>query len=249
MIQGIILVIELTILFFLSRTFTQKLYTMLFLVSHSRPFSISIVTLLLFPGTVIHELAHLFTAEIFGVRTGKLILTPEAVRADASFDKGDDIQVGSVTIGKTGPFRRTIIGLAPLLWGIGAITAVAFWLQKLITEIQSVPIDLWVNSPTLYLAFFTVYLLFSISNSLFPSKIDMQGSPAVIVTVLLLFAATYIAGIRISLSGQSLQFVNNTLTPLVQSLGFVLAVNVVLLLIVHTLLILTSKIKKVNLKF
>ncbi len=219
----LLLIAELFVLFFLSKRLIQHLYTLLFLVSHSRSFTVSIITLLLFPGTVIHELSHLFTAEILGVRTGKLILAPEAIR-------GSEIQAGSVAIAKTGPFRRVVIGLAPLLVGLGVITALSYWLT--FPNLSS------------YILILISYLLFAISNSLFPSSLDMQGTPATIITVLLLFAAAYTAGIRLSLSGQSLQLVTTVLSSLVQSLGLVLAVNIGVLLIAQILLVLIGNIIK-----
>lgn len=205
-----VLISELTILFFLSRKLIHNLYTILFLISRSKPLSVTVITLLLFPGTVIHELSHLFTAEILGVRTGKLTLAPESIR-------GPDIQAGSVAIAKTGPFRRVVIGLAPLFVGLGALFLVSYF--------QNIPL------------LFASYLFFSISNSMFPSGLDMEGTPAAIITVFLLFASSYVAGIRLNVSGQSLELVTTVLYSLVQSLGLVLAVNAVLLLIVQILLI------------
>lgn len=227
---GILLLAELIILFFLSRRLTENLFRFLILITRSRPVAVSIVTLLLFPGTVIHELSHLFTAEILGVRTGKLILAPEAIRSD-------EIQAGSVMVAKTGPFRRVAIGLAPLLWGIGAITALSYFLF-------TPPFGLPQDFPLLYWYLGMGYLLFAISNSLFPSSLDLQGTPGALITIFLLFTAAYIAGIRLSLSGQSLEVINTVLYSLVQSLGLVLAVNIGGLLITQILLVLIGKIIK-----
>ena len=85
---------ELTALYFLSRWLTKKLYFFFLLVFKVRSVAISGVTLLLFPGTVIHELSHLFTAEILGVPTGKLNLVPEGVRP-SSFSRSDPIKTYS----------------------------------------------------------------------------------------------------------------------------------------------------------
>ncbi|OGG23898.1 hypothetical protein A3A79_01720 [Candidatus Gottesmanbacteria bacterium RIFCSPLOWO2_01_FULL_43_11b] len=211
MISTLGILAELLLLFFLSKKLIQNIYTLFYLVIRNRPVALSIVTLLLFPGTVIHELSHLFTAEILGVRTGKLILAPESIR-------GSEIQAGSVAIVKTGPFRRILIGLAPLFWGMGALFVVSYF--------QNIP----------YIVAF--YLMFSISNSMFPSAIDMKESPGPILVVLIFFSAAYIAGIRLSLSGQPLEIITTLLYSLVQSLGIVLAVNIGLLLIIHVLIVL-----------
>lgn len=196
----VVLIIELTILFFLSRRLIKNLFALMVLLSRSRSFSISILTLLLFPGTVIHELSHLFTAEILGVRTGKLTLAPEAIR-------GSEIQAGSVSISKTGPFRRVLIGLSPLFSSLVAVTVLSSYPLTILSS----------------------YLFFAISNSMFPSKFDMQDSPGPIIAALLLFAAAYATGIRLTLPGQLLE-------PVVTAFALVLAVNGILLLTLWILL-------------
>lgn len=200
------LIAELTALFFLSKRLTETIFLFVVKLTRSRPIAITVTTLLLFPGTVIHELSHLFTAEILGVRTGKLTLAPETIR-------GSEIQAGSVSISKTGPFRRVLIGMAPLFTGLIAVT---FLSSYGLTVLPS-------------------YLLFSISNSMFPSKLDMQDAPGPIIAALLLFAAAYATGIRLTLSGQLLE-------PVIQSLALVLAVNAVLLLTLWILLGISRKI-------
>lgn len=205
----IVLLAEFIVLFFLSRTLINKMYTLLYLISKSKPISVSMITLALFPGTVIHELSHLFTAEILGVRTGKLVLAPESIRTQ-------DIQVGSVAIAKTGPFRKVLIGLAPLIWGIGAILVLMYFK----------------NIPPLL----TFYLLFSISNSMFPSSIDMAGSTPTIVTLILLFFTAFFTGFRLTIPSEIIEATTQNLIP-------VLAVNTLLLLITHVLIVLTGKIK------
>lgn len=221
MIVNLAVLVELIVLFFLSKKLIQNLYVFLFLITHNRPFAISIVTLVLFPGTVVHELSHLFTAEILGVRTGKLSLAPESIREP-------EIQAGMVMIAKTDPFRKTIIGLAPLLSGLACISALAYWLIK----------------PDLsqYLLFVIMYLLFAISNSMFPSRQDMEGTPILFITIALLGIGAYIAGIRFNLSGKALEVVQSIFSSLITNLGFVLAVNIILLLTVSVLVVLTRKL-------
>ena len=73
---------ELVILYFLSRWLSERMFMFFLLLTRSRPAAISFLLVLEFPGTAIHELSHLFTAEILGVRTGKLSLEPESIRTD-----------------------------------------------------------------------------------------------------------------------------------------------------------------------
>lgn len=204
----LLLITELVLLYLLSRRVIQTLYWLLQKITRSRPIAIWIVSITFFPGTVIHELAHLFTAEILGVHTGKLTLVPESL-------EGSEIKAGGVMIAETDPLRRTLIGLAPVYVGIAALAA-----------ISSLPI----------LPILTFYGMFAISNSMFSSKEDMKGVLPFTITVGLFAAAGYIAGLRIGLAGELLTKTLLVIETLVGSLGIVLAVNLIVLLLTSALL-------------
>jgi len=239
----LILLIELVILFLLSRYVTQFLYGLFLLLFRSRSIAISFTTILFFPGTVVHELAHLFTAEVLGVHTGKLSLVPENLEEE-------EIQAGSVQIAKSDPFRRYAIGFAPLIIGLIILAALSYWLPPLLQQATEAARsgNLFNSSPT-YLVSLLIYLLFVVSNSMFSSKEDLKGFLAFAITIGILIAAGYIAGIRIGLTGTALQVINRILDGLVKSTGLVLAINGVLLLLLKVLLKLSSKILHRSFKF
>lgn len=223
--QLIVLIIELVILFFLSQGLTQSLFLLYALFFRSKKVAVTIITLLVFPGTVIHELSHLFTAEILGVHTGKIDLVPEFI------DK-DSLKTGSVAIAQTGPFRKALIGLAPVGAGLIALTAIAYFLS---TTWPQVMID-WQNGVmfsqfALYLLLILLYLVFAISNSMFSSPQDLKGTLPVAILIVLLLAGAWFAGFRLTITGAALNVLNSILTALVQSIGLVLGVNLVLYLL------------------
>lgn len=232
----LLLIFELILLFFLSKRLTQNLFLFLYRLTRSRSFAVSIITLLLFPGTVVHELSHLFTAEILGVRTGKLILAPEAIR-------GEKIQAGSVAIAQTGPFRRALIGLAPVIAGLGVLTAISTWLPGLI---QNVQIDtengVLFSQKSLYFLLFAFYCLFAVSNSMFSSNEDLKGFLPLATVIALVAAAAWYAGLRFSLAGPALSGLNQIFSLLIQSLSWVLAVNLVFLLTAKALIALAKTV-------
>ncbi len=203
-LQLLLILGELILLFFFSKSLVKNFYILLLLLFRSRSVAISLVTAILFPGTIIHELSHLFTAEILGVRTGKLTLVPESIR-------DENVQTGSVAIAETDPFRRALIGLSPLTTGIIAVSGLSYFVSTT---------GYW-----LFTIFF-FYLLFAISTSMFPSRPDMKGTPAVAIAIGLLVLAAYFVGIRIGLTGQILVFFLRIVDGLVKSLGFVLVLNV-----------------------
>jgi hypothetical protein len=205
MILLLLLFGELVLLYILSGTLTQGVYELTVLLSGSRTMGITVISLFTFPGTVIHELAHLFTAEILGVRTGKLTLVPEGLDTE-------EIQAGSVMISHTDPFRRYLIGLAPLFAGMVAISAIAY-LMTLPTPYTLLPI-------------FYFYLLFAVSNAMFSSKEDLSGFIPFALVLGILLTAAYIAGLRIGLTDTMLDIVTRILSGLTKNLGIVLALHI-----------------------
>jgi hypothetical protein len=210
-----ILILELIALYFLSRWVTQALYRLLLFIFRARSVAVSLLLVLEFPGTVIHELSHLFTAEILGVRTGRMRLEPESIR-------GPDITSGSVMIAETDPFRHAMIGLAPISWGMVTLTAISFFLNQ---------------GNMGYWGYWGLgYLLFAVSNTMFPSPVDMKGVWPFAVASGIFFGGAYFLGLQIALTGQALDVAVRILTTLTQSLGIVVGINSVLLIITGLIL-------------
>ena len=214
----VLLLIELIVLYFLSRSLTKSLFALFYILFRTRSVAVSLLLLLTFPGTVIHELAHLFTAEILRVPTGKLTLVPETIRAPSARSGQEHIKSGSVAIAQTDPFRRYAIGLAPIFWGMIVLTAIAYIMSNLSN---------WSNLTNLIFA----YLLFAVSNSMFSSPEDLKGFSPVGAAVGLFVAAGYILGLRFALTGQTLEIATRTLNTLTDSLTIVLLVNIGLLVV------------------
>jgi len=209
------IVVELIILGILSSRLTQLSFTVLMRLTHSRSIAITILAIMLFPGTVIHELSHLFTAEVLGVHTGKLTLSPESI-------EHDEIQSGSVQVARSDPFRRTLIGIAPIITGVISISILSWYLSQ--TQQFIIGIAL-------------LYLILTVSNTMFTSKEDMNEVLPVAITLALFFSAFYISGIRIILPPH----IQTTITTIIQTLAYYLAIGVAINLmgiLVSTLLLL-----------
>ncbi len=226
MLRLILLLTQLTILFFISRWLTQSLFELCILLFRARSVAITIITVLNYPGTVIHELSHMITAEVLGVRTGKLTLVPESI-AD------DEVKTGSVMIAKTDPFRLYLIGLAPIVTGLAAITAISY------TLFQYVPF--WGEWAAWgYVG--SVYLLLALSNAMFSSTEDLKGFLPFIITLGILATAAYFAGFRVGITGPALAVFTSILDALTKSLGIVLAVNIAGIILTKLLTILIEKL-------
>lgn len=228
MILLLLLFTELFFLFFLSQWLTQSLFDLCILVFRARSVAITIVTILNFPGTVIHELSHLFTAEVLGVRTGKLTLVPAT--PDTQDKLAKSLRAGSVMIAETDPFRRYLIGLAPILSGLVAIAAISYAIY-------------W-GTWGAWGYWGGIFLLLAIGNSMFSSAEDLKGFLPFIITLAIMAGAAYFAGLRVGITGPALALATRILDALTKSLGIVLALNIAGIILTKLLIFLTEKLTR-----
>lgn len=146
-------------------------------LARNESLAIRLFHLFLLPGVVIHELAHLLVAEAMLVRTGGLSFSPEPSE--------DKIVMGSVGIEETDPFRRAIIGFAPVLVGILLISFFVFYFLS-----EKSPLSI----PWNYLLVF--FMVFQIGNTMFSSKKDLEGSLFLFIVIVFVIIVAYFLGIR-----------------------------------------------------
>lgn len=101
-----------------------------------------------------HELGHFLMASILMVPTGEIEFLPKIQEGG--------VKLGSVAIARTDPFRRFLIGVAPVLSGIGILFLASYYLHPL-----------W---PFTWRSAVFAYILFEIGNTMFSSKKDMEGA-------------------------------------------------------------------------
>lgn len=231
-----IIPVTIAILWIISKRFSETLFILIELVVRSRTIAITILTIILLPGTIIHELAHLFTAEVLGVRTGKLTLIPEAAQIYAS-----EVQAGSVQIAQTDPLRRTVVGIAPLLVGIIGITVCSsLLLPTLPLETPDIALQVLFNTPVLQLVL-GIYLVSVIGVTMTPSEKDLEGVAGVVFVMVLVIVSAFLVGFRITLTGRSLELATSFTTLLGTSLLIALALNSILLLLMKVLVAVMGK--------
>ncbi len=232
----ILLVAELFFLWLITRRMIQNIYTAIFLLSRSRPVAISILSVLLFPGTIIHELAHLFVAEILGVRTSGLTLVPEGL-------ENTEVRTGSVSIAKSDPIRRAIIGVAPVFVGLAALGTISYFLTLELSGVTLFePLAAYNDVPVV--SVLLGYLLFAVSNTMFSSPEDMDGFLPVAVVVTLILAALYIIGIRITLTDTILSGLQTFFSALTTNIGWVAGLNVLLFFLSKLMIVGVEKLTK-----
>jgi hypothetical protein len=160
--------------------------------------SFLLYSLLLFPGTVVHELSHFAAALFLDVRVRKLSLIPTR-------QPDGPVRLGFVEIDRTETLREALIGLAPLIAGTAFVLLLAP--PGLPTLQESRPLaeqlgDLLGSIPNALGApdfWLLLYLIFSISNGMLPSESDRQAWRPVALWLGAAAFLLYVSGVVTSL--------------------------------------------------
>ncbi len=170
--------IELAFLFFLSRVLTKSISEFFLGFTKNRKTTIRLLSFLFLPGVIVHELSHFFTASILFVPVGEIEFMPKVSE--------DKAKLGSVTIGKTDPIRRVIIGASPFIVGLSLILGSLFYFNMIVLPIQQ----------TLK-AVLEFFIVFEIGNTMFSSGKDLEGTFELLAVIVLVAAALSFIGVRL----------------------------------------------------
>lgn len=165
MIYFLLYIFELAVLFFLARRLINSLARLIFRFTRSHHAVVRILAIFFLPGTIIHELAHLLFAGVMLVPVGEMNVIPEIQ------EKGG-VRLGSVQIGRTDPLRRTIIGVAPVIFGMLLILVAMYF-------VQGTGHFIW------WQATLSLYMIFEIGNTMFSSRKDVEGIIGFLIAIFL----------------------------------------------------------------
>jgi hypothetical protein len=186
---------------------TQVLFHFLLSVTKSHHLTIHILSVLFLPGVVIHELSHMLMASMLFVRVGEVEFLPQT--------HGNSVKLGSVQVAKTDPFRRFLIGAAPLIGGL----LIIFLLYIYLLADFSHPFS-WQTAVFLY-------ALFEIGNTMFSSKKDMEGAVVLFIALAIISIILFFIGFRFDFHVFANLF-SPSVTDMFQKLAIILLFPVVL---------------------
>jgi hypothetical protein len=201
------------ILFVVTGKLTNSLYRIFYLITLSKNVSIWLLSLLILPGTIIHEISHFLSATILRVPAYDLSIIPR-------IEKDGNIKAGELIIGDTDPIRRTIIGLAPMLSGL---LLIYFTGNILSTNLPNI-----LNTKYYILIFFGIYSFFAVSSTMYSSKKDLEILKIVGPAIILLVLTLYFIGVRISFTN----FLTGKIVTVVSSLNQYLLICIIIDLLV-----------------
>ena len=203
--------------------------------------------LVLAPGVLLHEASHWLTAKLLMVPTGKFSVWPSQMTA-----RGGKIQVtmGYVMLGRSDVFRRSLIGAAPFFFGTLAIVLLAGYgfRQAIGPVLLPVPriVAVFTHLPDLFRvpdAWFWLYLVFSVSNSLTPSESDRRGWFAVTMYLLVLAAVVVLVRGTPQVTPELVAWLQRGLDVLLFAFSLTLAVDVVIGVVIYLLYQLMSRVR------
>lgn len=174
------------LIYFLSPSINTKIYHLFFLLTRSKNLALSTLIIILLPGTIIHELSHFLVATLLFVRSGELTILPK-------LEEGR-IKAGSLRHADTDPFRRTLIGLAPMVVGLMIIYIVGNLFLPQIYDFKFLISNF--------------YILFTLSISMFSSRKDLEMARFLIPVILLVVFVLYLNGITLTFSTDILNRLN-----------------------------------------
>jgi hypothetical protein len=165
----------------LKRWITAHVQGVAFLLTGNPRVAMWLFWVLFLPGTLLHELSHWLTALLLGVKTGRFSLWPQ-------MKKGGELQMGSVQVELSDPFRHSLIGLAPLIFGTLAVLLIGQgWLNlgRLGTAFNSGDVEQIIEAVARLLlvpdVWLWLYLIFAISNAMLPSASDRESWRTVLI--------------------------------------------------------------------
>jgi hypothetical protein len=213
-----LLFIEIVILFLLSRAMSKTL---------SKFLSMNIISVIFLPGVIIHELSHLFIAAVMFVPVGRMEFMPKK--------ENNKLRLGSVEIAKTDFFRRAIIGFAPVFIGLAIIVGSVYFFSHNIAFLQGKNYYIFI-AVSLILA----YLLFAISNTMFSSSRDMEGTAEILIILAVISILAYVLGFRFHASYLDKILTKETIGAIQKSAIFLLAPIIIDLLVLGIARLLTN---------
>lgn len=152
------------VLYRTSRDTVNEFYNASLSIFKSDRIAVWIVSLLLIPGTLIHELCHYVAAKLLLLRVLSFRILPRRI------DKR--VQLGEVTYQKADKIRGLIVGIAPVFGGIMILGLLGYNFDR----IPQTPFALIIS----------YYLLLSVTTTMYSSREDLKGSFFTLLVVILL---------------------------------------------------------------
>ena len=228
------LIITVLLLYPLNRWINAHVQGVAFLLTGSRTVALWFFWVLFLPGTFLHEVSHWLTAKLLGVKTTRFSLWPQP-------KKGGQLQMGAVQIEVPDPFRHSLIGLAPLIFGSLAVLLIGqgwLGLDRIGAAVVTGDMDItWravAETLTLPDVWIWLYLIFAISNAMLPSASDREAWRTVLLYLAIALILAIGLGLNPGISPQLQEIGISILALLLTAFIITIAVDLFFMLIIFT---------------
>jgi hypothetical protein len=183
------------LLLLVQRLVQHTVQQLLFLLTGRLEWALFLYALLLLPGVILHEGSHWVAAKLLRMGTGRVSLWPKLQRDHT-------LRLGYVETERVDFLRSSLVGAAPLVAGILAL----LFLGQRMLQIDALGLALAAGdygaaatlarqSIGVPLAALWIYLVFAVSNSMFPSASDRRSWPWVGLVLGLFLVLTLVTGV------------------------------------------------------
>jgi hypothetical protein len=187
------LLVVLGLLLGADRWLHRHLQGVMLLLTGDQELALWLYAIVLLPGVFLHEMSHALTARLVGVKIGRISLLP--TRADRR------IQLGFVPIQETDFLRASLIGGAPFVFGSIAVVAIGYLIFGTPEILAALSQGDWRSGVAGFLhvlrapdAWLWAYLVFTIGNTMLPSRSDVHAWPLLGLVITLAFGLLAMAG-------------------------------------------------------
>lgn len=226
------LIVTFLLMYPLQRWISAHVQGVAFLLTGNMRAAMWIFWVLFLPGTVLHEISHWLTAKLLGVRTSRFSLWPTVKR------KGE-LQMGAVQVDLADPFRHSLIGLAPLIFGSIAVLIIGqgrLELSQLGLALSSGDLEEMgqavgrtLSVPDVWL---WLYLLFAVANAMLPSASDRESWRTVLLYLFLALGLAIGLGLNPAISPQLQDFGLAIIARLVSAFTITIAVDIFFIIVI-----------------
>ncbi len=188
-------ILSAVLLVLVQRLVQQTVQQLLFLLTGRVEWALFLYALILLPGVILHEGSHWLTAKMLRMRTGRISLWPKVQRDHI-------LRLGYVETERVDFLRSSLVGIAPLIVGIVALLV----LGQRVLHIDAMGLALAAGEYELARqsgahvlgtpwAALWIYLVFAVSNTMFPSASDRRSWPWVGLVLGLLLVLMIVTGV------------------------------------------------------
>jgi len=167
----------------------------LFLLTGRVEWALFLFALILLPGVILHEGSHWLIAKLLRMRTGRISLWPKLQRDGT-------LRLGYVETERVDFLRSSLVGVAPLVAGIVALLVLGqhvLHIDAVGLAIAGGELDIaWQLAAQILglpLAGLWIYLVFAVSNTMFPSASDRRSWPWVGLVLGVLLVISLVTGV------------------------------------------------------